>query len=135
VAEDDEPYSAARVHWFGAPWPSEALRAPICEDDRYRIEIPVGASCCHCGELIDTDNQGVRYSCTIVLAEVTGQPVAGPIPYAHVECNLRCVTGNMAHLSGNCHHIGECREQSTKTYREEALEVWRSMVPLGGFLI
>jgi hypothetical protein len=47
------------VRWFGEPWPSELLRAPVCEDDARRIETPVGQICIECLEPIGKEDQGV----------------------------------------------------------------------------
>lgn len=97
------------MKWFGKPWPSPDFRAPICEDDALQIPTPVGSECILCGEAILLGHQGVQY--------ING-------PYGHVECQYRSVVGNIHHLMGQCHHVGECNEMSTKTYREEAIEVW-----------
>lgn len=98
-----EPYEPFRVHWFGDPW------SPVCDDPRYRIEVPVGKDCLLCEELIEADQIGVRYS--------SGQ-------FAHAECNLRSATGNVTHLEGRCTYTGECNELETGSYRQQALAVW-----------
>ena len=124
----DEPYEASQVHWFGSPWPGTVLRAPVCDDDRYRIPVPVGSSCCFCAEPIDEKDRGLRYSGSIVMDQEAGAPAPGPIPYAHAECHLRSIAGNMAHLDGRCHHVGQCNEMSSQTYREEARDVWERLI-------
>jgi hypothetical protein len=116
---NDEPYDSRYVHWFGPPWPSESLRAPVCEDDRYLIMTPAAADCLLCEEPILAGDRGIRYS--------------GNSGYAHAECNLRSVTGNLTHISGNCHYIGECNN-TDKSYREQALEVWTYLVVEGNSL-
>lgn len=115
------------MRWFGEPWPRPDWRAPICEDDSLRIDVPVGEKCIHCRESIEEGDQGVRYSGSVVMGE-DGKPAVGPVPYSHAECNLRSVTGNHLHISGQCNHIGDCNEKSTLSYREESREVWRIMV-------
>lgn len=72
-----DDYSPLHTHWFGVPWPRPELPAPVCSDERYRIDVPVGSVCVvGCGELIDADDSGVR--------------IAGG-QYVHVECFLRNV--------------------------------------------
>ena len=115
------------MFWFGEPWPSAESRASVCEDDNYRIETPVGELCILCGEAIETWAQGIQYSYRIDPDKETGKLVASLGAYAHIECQLRSVMGNMIHINGDCHHIGECNEKSTKTWREEGKEVWEAL--------
>lgn len=125
---DLEPYEPRRVHWFGRPWPRENLRAPVCDDDRYWIPVPTGVRCCHCDEPIDGGDRGVRYSGSVTV-DPEGKPIAGPIPYAHAECQLMAVVGNLEHLHGNCRHVGECIDLlSDVSSREQARGVWRELV-------
>jgi hypothetical protein len=97
--------------WFGDPWPSAELRAPVCEDDAERAPTPVGQRCTLCRENIEDGDRG--------LLEGSG--------WVHVECANRAVLGNHLHLRGECSRIGECAEKSDLTYRQEALEVWRML--------
>jgi hypothetical protein len=48
-----------RVRWFGHPWPNDVDRAPICEDDADRVELPPGTVCMECGKKIKSHEQGV----------------------------------------------------------------------------
>lgn len=96
-------------YWFGDPWPSDTLRASVCENDTDKVATPVGQLCVPCQEPITMGDRGSLYA--------DGEP-------AHVECSLRSVLGNHLHLGGLCRHIGDCVEQSTISYREEALLVW-----------
>lgn len=103
--------------WFGEPWPDADLRAPICEDDRMRVPVPIGAGCVLCGEAIGPDDRGS--STTVVGLERAEQG------WTHVECSVRTVLGNLTHVKGDCHHTGDCNRRSTQSYRQEALEIWR----------
>lgn len=95
--------------WFGDPWPSDELRAPVCEDDSIRVDTPVGSQCLLCQELIKKGDRG-----TITFTSST----------THIECQMRAVLGNHLHVRGECSYTGECNEKSTLSFREEALEVW-----------
>lgn len=111
----EEPYDSSLNHWWGAPWPAEDRRAPICDDDRYRVAVPIGATCLLCEELVDENDRGITMG--------RGTQIA------HAECNLRAVTGNLAHLEGKCHHIGECNELlAHQTQRQQARDVWQALV-------
>jgi hypothetical protein len=63
--------------WFGKPWPSDRLRALVCEDENERAPTPIGASSCRwrrgpglfspqpatclwCGEPIIEDDRGAH---------------------------------------------------------------------------
>lgn len=118
----DEPYNPIYNHWFGEPWPREDYRAPVCEDDRYRIDVPVGQPCLMCSETIEEGDRGVRMG-SVYMAD-DGTPTAA-LGYVHAECNLRSVTGNHLHVAGMCRHTGDCVDTSTLSYREEAKLVWQ----------
>lgn len=99
------------MYWFGEPWPTAELRAPVCEDDRFRRPVPLGALCIWCQELIDEGDSGEFYG--------DGSPV-------HKECGLRQAVGPMAFLEGRCRHAGgtdPCYDESISV-REDALRVW-----------
>ena len=113
------------MFWFGEPWPSSELRASICEEDKYRIETPVGELCLLCGEAIETWAQGIQYG--FIVDGTTSNPAASLGPYAHIECQFRSVVGNLDHWQGHCHYVGECNDKSTKSYREEAIEIWKEI--------
>jgi len=114
------------MFWFGEPWPSAELRASVCEEDKYRIPTPVSAACLLCNEVIIYGERGIRYGFVIDVDVTTGKPKSNnTAPYAHIECQLRSVMGNLIHVSGNCRHLGDCNERSDMTYREEALELWK----------
>lgn len=106
--------------WFGEPWPRADYRAPPCEDDRLRVETPVGSPCLWCPEPIGEHDQGIVYP-GVVTAEMTWDPRP---TYAHLECMLRNVMGCSASLRGEGHdHEG--------SYRDDARRV-RLWVELGG---
>jgi hypothetical protein len=104
------------THWFGNPWPSAQLRAPVCEDDALRIPTPVGSQCMHCGELIDEDDRGLMYP-GFVDADSDGEPrYRAEMLYCHIECNIRSVMGCSANLRGEPH-------DHEVPYREDARRV------------
>jgi len=48
------------MKWFGNPWPSDELRAAVCEDDRDRVPPPPPEEECGlCGKPIGENAQGV----------------------------------------------------------------------------
>ena len=53
-----------RVRFFGEPWGSEGQRAPICEDDTYRIPVPVGEKCIECTKAFVESDHGVVTACS-----------------------------------------------------------------------
>lgn len=67
--------------WFGVSW-----GAPVC-DPGDQVEVPFGAQCLHCLELIDEDDSGFVY-------------VNGPV--AHRNCGIRMVVGGVNHVEGRC---------------------------------
>lgn len=104
-------------HWWGEPWPSEELRAPICEDDDLRTEVPVGQPCQHCGHVIEKTDRGTSNSGYIGLDD-DGEMTYVPTPlHAHAECGLRHVRGCSASIKGEGH-------SHERDYREDAWEVW-----------
>lgn len=104
--------------WFGEPWPQPDFRAPICQDDRLRVPVPVGERCSYCDEPVEADHAG-----SFVWDATTGVPI--PI---HKECSVRSVAGPVAYLEGRCTHAGgtEPCEPEGQTAREGALatEAW-----------
>jgi hypothetical protein len=78
------------MNWFGEPWPSAALRAPVCEDDRERVPLPPGEDCILCGQPIEEGSQGV----VMPHAESSewGMYVIG-VRYNHIDCLSRSVGG------------------------------------------
>lgn len=94
--------------WFGEPWPRADYRAPVCEDDRLRIPVPVGQPCCLCGHDIQTGDRGTAMGAVHADRSTS-------IVYQHNECGLRSVLGCSAHLRGEPHdHDGDYREDARK---------------------
>ena len=100
----------AHMRWWGEPWPSAEMRAPICQDEAAHGPVPLGQRCVHCGELIDADDQGVTYT--------------GGRDHAHKECTTRSVTGCPAALLGGPH-------DHSASYRDQAREVERVLASAG----
>jgi hypothetical protein len=72
------------MRWFGEPWPSAELRAPVCEDDAERMPVPVGSACLHCNELIDENDRGTE----VGYIGPGGYPSGYGIRYVHRECDF-----------------------------------------------
>lgn len=114
--------------WFGDPWPSEDLRAPVCEDDNLRIATPVGEDCLLCGAPVLEGDRGTVLGGYILNAQGNMAATTG---YSHVECNLRSVLGNWSHISGLCIDPGDCIHLDPKSFRDQALEVWQKVIVEG----
>lgn len=96
------------MRWFGESW-----GAPM-NDDCPQVDVPFGAQCIHCLELIDEDDRGVVYA-------------NGPV--AHVECHFRSFAGGVNHQLGKCCCCGgtEPPDPPGMTSREAAraaMETW-----------
>jgi len=107
--------------WWGDPWPAADFRAPVCEDDRFRIAVPFGGTCMHCGEPIGPKDRGVTYPGYIGIKGLVKERL-----HAHIECMQRSVLGCSASRRGEPHdHSG--------SYRADALKVWAEFSgrPLG----
>ena len=105
------------MNWFGEPWPSAELRAPVCEDDAERIPTPVDASCIWCGEAIALGDRGEAFP---GIVDAGGEWVT-EVKYAHAECQLRNVMGCSASALGLPH-------DHDRPYREDARALWARMV-------
>ena len=70
------------MKWFGEPWPDPDLRAPVCEDDADRVDVPVGETCGVCGNEIAADAQGV------VIPHVLTFPGRSRMEPVHLACLL-----------------------------------------------
>jgi hypothetical protein len=99
------------MNWFGNPWPSAHLRAPICMDDSAHIPTPVGSTCYLCSEVIVEGDQGTAMPGYIDVDGFVPTPM-----YAHKECGLRNVMGCYGLVSGEAH-------THDVPYREDALRV------------
>ena len=72
------------MKWFGSPWPSAELRAPVCEDDADRVPVPVGKDCIFCDDPIIASDQG------LTIPHMTAERL-GIEAQAHLNCFLRNV--------------------------------------------
>ena len=111
---DDLPIEVRRRNWgwFGDPWPSF-----ICYDEDGRLleemrqPFPEGESCLYCEQPFMPGDSG------------QAMPHAGrlkiDVRHVHKECLLRTVTGTISCMKGEHEH------DTGKTYRQEALEVWK----------
>ena len=87
-----------RVRWFGDPWPSDDLRAPVCEDDEYHFDVPVGYRCFHCEQEIGPDDQGIIMAWSAPEVEnVSFYIIIDGLDYLvcaeHLECMLYATLG------------------------------------------
>ena len=107
--------------WFGEPWPSPELPAPICEDPAMRVATPVGERCLHCAEEISSGDQGVMQTYVDL---IDGHP-QGRVAPLHKECSLRTGLGGPAHLLGVCTcQGGDCDPDMGMSARNAARVVW-----------
>lgn len=85
------------MRWFGEPWPTTELRAPVCEDDAYRVVVPIGKPCLACEKPIKLGDQGIV---TAASQGIKGSFVLGEDIYHrtvaayHLECFLRSILGH-----------------------------------------
>lgn len=115
ISSDDEmaipmvpPPNDGHIRWFGPPWPRANYRAPVCEDDTYRVPTPVDTQCHLCTEAILEGENGTS------MPYYDGKTVTWI--YQHRECGLRTVLGCSAKLRGlPCDH--------ENSYRTDALAV------------
>jgi hypothetical protein len=103
--------------WWGEPWPSDELRAAICEDDAQRIDIPVGYPCALCDLLIEDYDRGI----TMMGIDADGK--AYPVQ-EHIECQMRHVMGCYDLVSTGSAWTPDHVCSGADDYREDALRVW-----------
>lgn len=103
--------------WWGEPWPSDKLRAPVCEDDALRVRRPVGHDCDLCGEPIIEGDRGV----SMWGLDADGDAV--PVNH-HIECNMRNVMGCYELVSTGAVWTPDHVCTGRDNYREDALKVW-----------
>lgn len=83
-----------RIRWFGSPWPSASKRAPICDDDYYRAEAPVGKLCIFCTEPIEEDDRGIIMGAGPEIEEGFERIFNGRryfVCAAHIDCHIGSV--------------------------------------------
>ena len=115
------------VRWFGEPWPSAELRAPVCEDDSEHVATPVGRRCVLCGEEIADGDRG---TVGVVVHDSAEGPLWSHEP-THVECATRNVLGGAGHLLTGPHRPGQCDADGGLSYRESARLVWDWVQQMG----
>lgn len=90
--------------YFGRPWRADSRTA-------IQVAPPVGHPCAQCGERITTtDRGGFRPALRCDRGALV--EVMAPV---HMECEIRCAVGSLAHLHGGRPWQG--------TYRQEAHRV------------
>lgn len=79
------------MQWFGEPWPSAELRAPVCEDDSLRVPPPPpGEECVLCGLDFKPDAQGV------VMPHLAADKTSPWIQWSELRyTHLGCLLGNV----------------------------------------
>jgi len=79
------------MQWFGEPWPSAELRAPVCEDDAERVPPPPpGEECALCGNPIEAGSQGV------VIPHITADRTSPWISWTEIRYNhIDCLISNV----------------------------------------
>ncbi len=77
------------MKWFGEPWPSEEMRAPVCEDDALRVTAPPeGEECIFCGKGFGAGDQGV------LMPHITENLLLTE-HYIHLDCLIGNVGGGL----------------------------------------
>ena len=119
-----------RNRWWGPPWPTAENPAEACSDPSLKLESHPAESdpdavCLMCEQEICYADSGI----TSLYVVAFDQPAS--MGYIHKECQLRSVVGNLVHVRGECRWTGDCVSSSTKSYRQEALEVWEWFVTKG----
>lgn len=101
-----------RIRFFGNPWPHEDRRAPICDDDRFKVNVEeiVGQRCIECSEPIKDNQRGVITGCSMriwghfwleIISEPEdhlgdeGQRIKVPAAAYHLSCWLQEVVGGV----------------------------------------
>ena len=79
------------MKWFGEPWPSAELRAPVCEDDADRMPVPVGEPCARCQRPFGARDRGVAIP--FVTGGLDWEAVQIQEIYHHIRCFLAGVIG------------------------------------------
>ena len=86
-----------RTRWFGEPWPSDELRAPICEDEHFHCATPVGQTCVNCERYILSTDQGVVMAASPEVGDAYLIPLGGGdnrwVVASHLECFLLSILG------------------------------------------
>lgn len=78
LADFDPDDDIGTVRWFGTPWPSPEKPAPVCQDPRAQVDVPLGKICISCSFAFRPSDQGV------------GIPFLSDEPPAYVWYHLRC---------------------------------------------
>jgi hypothetical protein len=87
------------MEFFGEPYPTRLLPAPIYEDIS-EVPTPIGLLCFSCDELIEDGDRGFIQSC-VIRTDEHGEYVHTREPIHH-ECHMRSVVGSVKHQRGEC---------------------------------
>ena len=110
--DEFEPYEVPPTRWFGRRWD-----APMLDDNVVEVPVPAGQPCMYCGELIAAGDCGLM---RIALGGTAKEPTASLKP-AHMECDLRTMIGDVAHIEGRCRCSGVTTEpEPAVSFRDEA---------------
>jgi len=78
------------MQWFGEPWPSAELRAPVCEDDSLRVPPPPpGEECILCGHPIQPGDRGIK------MPHMGRARSDGLLVYEWRYSHIECLHGNL----------------------------------------
>lgn len=72
--------------WFGDPWPTAELRAPVCENDADRVPTPVGRACLQCDRPVADGDRGV-----LIPHVFAKGPDGWEMRPQHLDCLLRAI--------------------------------------------
>lgn len=112
--DEFEPVPVPPLLYFGERWD-----APLLDGNVAQVDVPVGGACLYCGEPIAAGERGLM---RLAVRGTVDKPTASLEP-AHMECDLRTMIGDVAHLEGSCSCRSGTDEPSSSTYREESLAV------------
>lgn len=117
--DEFEPYPVPPTQWFGRRWD-----APMLDENVVEVPVPVGRDCLYCGEPIAADDCGLM---RLAVRGTPKKPTATLEP-AHMECDLRTMIGDVAHLEGRCRCSGVSDEDvPARPFRDEARAVLAHM--------
>lgn len=114
-----EPCPVPPTQYFGRRWD-----APMLDDNVVEVSVPVGRACLYCGEPIAAGECGLM---RLAVRGTVGKPTASLEP-AHMECDLRTMIGDVAHLEGRCRCSGvTAAEDAVLSFRDESRAVLAHM--------
>lgn len=92
-----------KVKWFGEPWPSATIRAPVCQHDEDRVDTPIWQACIYCEKQFQEGDRGIVMGSDEKVKHafqmITGfdkkrkKAVVSWVAAGHIDCHLDAVIG------------------------------------------